>query len=46
MGISMPCAVEAILPGLAAYLGLPPERRNESPEDTAVPAAMRYSNSI
>ena len=37
---------EAILPGLAAYLGLPPERRNESPEDTAVPAAMRYSNSI
>jgi sigma-B regulation protein RsbU (phosphoserine phosphatase) len=25
--------VEAILPGLAAYLGLPPERRNESPED-------------
>jgi phosphoserine phosphatase RsbU/P len=25
--------VEAILPGLAAYLGLPPERRNGSPED-------------
>lgn len=25
--------VEAILPGLAAYLGLPPERRNGSPQE-------------
>ncbi|MEG5039899.1 MULTISPECIES: SpoIIE family protein phosphatase [unclassified Microcoleus] len=25
--------VEAILPGLAAYLGLPPERRDDSPEE-------------